>query len=175
MKCKNCGGTIIDNRCIKCGRLTNGKKVNINKNDNDKFYLQKKYNKNFDSMYRNEKTYINFFLGPLYFSYRGHFFTGTILVFLDFFIYIFLTSIIIINPAVSKLIRLIYLFINRLIYATISNSVCLFIDNLKISRIKKKYKANYIEKLEKHKHRELYLPLTIIFYLIIIVLCLYFN
>lgn len=173
MECPKCGGIIIDNCCIKCGQLINGNKIKIEENMNDKFYLQRKFNKYFETMYRNEKTYINFFLGPLYFSYRGHFFTGTILVFVDFVMYCFIASIIFINPMVSGLIRLIYLFLNRLVYATIANSICVFIDNIKIQRIRKKYKENYIEKLEKYKHREFYLLLTIIFYLIIILLFVY--
>ena len=42
MKCSNCGGNIIDNCCLKCGKLINGNIVNTS-NSEDKYYLQKKF------------------------------------------------------------------------------------------------------------------------------------
>ena len=36
MECINCGGKIIDNCCISCGQLTNGNKIDVNNETEDK-------------------------------------------------------------------------------------------------------------------------------------------
>ena len=165
MKCTNCGGKIIDGCCISCGRLINGNIVDVNKETKDKFYLQKLFNDNFDIIYRNKNLFLVFVLGPLYFSYRGYFIIGTILTFIDFLIYCFngmIISIFVVNPILASILRTFGIIFD--------NPVCCLIDNLKIKRIKRKYKENYIKRLANYKHKRIYLLLTILFYLIPIVL-----
>lgn len=172
MKCPNCNVDLIDNCCLRCGYLSNGNYIKKNNIEKDKFEDQRLYNKDFDNMYRNNKYHINFLLGPLCFSYRGHFILGILFVYLDYLLFMFL------GPIFSKIgkisifiyfLAFLYLFINRTIYAGFSNSLCLFIDNIRIKEIKRKYKENYKIKLEKHKHKKIYLLLTILFYIILIV------
>lgn len=173
MKCTNCGGKIIDGCCISCGRLTNGNIVDVNKETEDKFYLQKLFNDNFDIIYRNKSLFLVFVLGPLYFSYRGYFIIGTIFTFIDFLIYCFngmIISVFVVNPILASILRTFGIIFYRLIYCIFANTVCCLIDNLKIKRIKRKYKENYIKRLANYKHRRIYLLLTILFYLIPIVL-----
>ena len=173
MECTNCGGKIIDGCCICCGQLTNGNVVDVNKQTEDKFYLQKLFNDNFDIIYRNEKLFLIFVLGPLYFSYRGYFIVGTIFTFIDTLINIlsmYIISIFIKNPTLLNIIVAFYLMFNRLVYCTFANSICILIDNLKIKRIKRKYKEKYMEKIVNYRHRKICLLLTVLFYLIPIVL-----
>ena len=94
MECKKCGGKIINNCCIRCGLLTNGNMVKQDEEVTDNHHVQRLYNKNFDTMNRNEKTYINFLLGPLYFSYRGHLILGIISVFIDYLLFYFISTFI---------------------------------------------------------------------------------
>ena len=173
MECEKCGGKIIDNCCISCGMLLNGNIVDVNRKSVDKYYLQKLFNDDFDSIYRNEKLFWVFILGPLYFSYRGYFIVGTALTFIDFLVYCFngmIISVFINNPILASILRTFCIIFNRLIYCIFANSICCYIDKLKIRRIKKKYKEKYIEKLTNYKHKKIYLLLTILFYLIPIVL-----
>ena len=150
MKCPNCEIDLVNGCCLRCGYLPNGNQIKYNYETHDKFKEQKLFNKHFDIMYRNEKLYINFLLGPLYFSYRGHFILGTVFVFIDFLIFclnLYLISRFIFNPLVLSMLKCIYIFINRLFYCTFANSICLLIDNIRIKNIKNRYKENYLEKL----------------------------
>ena len=172
MICIKCGGTILDGCCTKCGYLTNGNKVEDKNNDRN--YELKLYNKDFNKISMNKNLLLITILGPLYFSYMGHFFLGTILVLLDYFyIYYSLKFFSIFNVLTmgifSSTLQIIFIIlINRLFYIIFSNSICLSIDKYRIKRIKKKYKDNYIEKLKSHKHHKYYLILTILLYVIVL-------
>lgn len=173
MKCVKCGGKIINNCCIRCGLLTNGNIVKQDEEVIDKYHVQRLYNKNFDIMNRNEKTYINFLLGPLYFSYRGHLILGIISVFIDYLLFYFISTFISSASYISLLTNLMlcfYLILNRLIYVGFSNSICLLLDNIKINKIRRKYKDNYLDKLNNTWYKKYYLFITLIFYLIVIIL-----
>ena len=87
MNCPNCNGKIIDGCCINCGYLINGNKIDKSNETEDKYFLQKMFNDDFDTIYRNKNIFLVFILGPLYFSYRGYFIIGTMLTFIDFLIY----------------------------------------------------------------------------------------
>ena len=63
MKCPDCKIELINDCCLRCGYMENGNKIKKEDSILEKFKEQKLYNKNFDSMYRNEKLYINFCWG----------------------------------------------------------------------------------------------------------------
>ena len=173
MNCSKCGGKIIDGCCISCGQLLNGNVVDSKKNTEDKFYLEKLFNDDFDDIYRNVKLLLIFILGPLYFSYRGYLVIGILVTFFNIIISLFniyIISIFIKNPMLLIILVIFYLMVNRLIYCTFDNSIYILIDKNKIKRIKRKYKENYIEKITNYKHRKIHLLLTILFYLIPIIL-----
>jgi len=174
MICPKCNIKLNRGCCIKCGYMENGNTIKLEETKNEKFEYQKLFNKNFDAMYRNEKIFFSLILGPLYFSYRGHFIFGTILVLIDAFLFYFVNAVF---SYMSLYIIWIFLYIllNRLLYATLSNSICLFIDDIRIKQIKKKYKEDYIYKLEKYKHRKIYLLLTILFYIVLIGIIMIIN
>ena len=124
----------------------------------------------FDIIIQNKNLLLVFILGPLYFSYRGYFFIGTILGIIDYLIFYyamnFFDILVIIFGGFE--FAMIYFFINRLIYIVFSNFICVLIDKLKVKRIKKKYKENYKDKLKKYKHNKYYLLLTLLIYVILI-------
>lgn len=168
MNCKRCNGKIVDGCCVKCGYMDNGNNIqNIEVDKNEDLKL---FNKDFNIIVQNQNLLLIFILGPLYFSFRGYFFIGTILGILDYllFYYIMDLSKILIIVFGGFQIGMINFFINRLIYIIFSNYICLLIDKLKINRIKKKYKENYKEKLKNYKHNKYYLLLTLLIYLIIL-------
>jgi len=167
MICPKCNGKIVDGCCTKCGYLENGNRIennNIDKNEDLKLF-----NKDFEIINENRNLLWVFILGPLYFSYRGYFFLGTILGLIDYFIfYYFINTSIMVLVFGITMIGPIYILINRLIYIIFSNYICLLIDKIKIKRIKKKYKESYKEKLKEYKHNKYYLIFSIIIYLALI-------
>lgn len=166
MKCEKCGGKIIDGSCIKCGYLVTGEQ--IEEKNIDKYEDLKLFNGDFDIINRNKKQYLPFIFGPIYISYRGHLIMGTILGLIDYLLF----YLIVINNMFMLFsnILMIYIsiFINRIFWATISNSICLLLDKLKVKQIKNKYKNNYKIKLKKYKHHKIYALITILIYLILI-------
>jgi len=167
MICPKCNGKIVDGCCTKCGYLENGNRIennNIDKNEDLKLF-----NKDFEIINENRNLLWVFILGPLYFSYRGYFFLGTILGLIDYFIfYYFINTSIMVLVFGITMIGPIYILINRLIYIIFSNYICLLIDKIKIKRIKKKYKESYKDKLKEYKHNKYYLIFSIIIYLALI-------
>lgn len=174
MNCPKCNGKIIDNCCVKCGYLTNGNK--IENREIDKNYELKLFNKDFDIINRNKNLFLVFILGPLYFSYRGYFFLGTVLTLIDFLYFFYSSSFISILLSLkgiwySNVIAIIITIIfSRLFYIIFSNAICLLIDKYKIKKIKNKYKCNYIDKLKNYKHHKYYLIFTVVLYLIVILM-----
>ena len=174
MICPKCNFKLVNGCCVKCGYLSNGnqvKNIDIDKNEDLKLY-----NKNFYALNQNKNLLLITLLGPLYFSYMGYFFIGTILGILDFISFISLPVLYnlmfntnnvfsITSPSVQ-----IYIIINRLIYILFANYICLLIDKIKVNYIKKKYKDNYKEKLKNYKHKKYYLLLTLLVYVILILI-----
>ncbi|MBR6690538.1 MAG: hypothetical protein IKL65_04335 [Bacilli bacterium] len=170
MKCSRCNGKIVDCCCVKCGYLENGNKIEnkeIDKNEDLKLF-----NKDFDIINRNKNLLLIFILGPLYFSYRGYFFLGTILGLIDLFAFYYSMNLLSIAIFIfgSTYVSLFYLLINRLIYIIFANYICVLIDKLKVKRIKKKYKEDYKNKLKEYKHNKYYLLITLIIYLILFIM-----
>ena len=61
MECPKCRGKIIDNCCIRCGSMINGAVISLN-DKKDKNEDIKIYQKNFDTMLRNNNWYISFLI-----------------------------------------------------------------------------------------------------------------
>ncbi len=172
MICIKCGGSIVDGCCTKCGYLINGNRIQDKSTD---INLELKlFNKDFGKISRNKNLFLVTILGPLYFSYMGHFFLGTFSVLFDYiyFTYAFqffdAINIVTINMFNTPFQTIFIILINRLFYVIFSNTICLSLDKNKIKRIKKKYKDNYIDKLKSYKHHQYYLILTILLYVIVL-------
>jgi len=163
-----CNGKIVDGCCVNCGYLENGNQIknkNIDKNEDLRLF-----NKDFDTIITNKNLLLIFILGPLYFSYRGYFFLGTILGIIDYLVFYYSMNLFNILVLIfgGFQVAIICFFINRLIYIIFSNYICVLIDKFKIRRLKKKYKENYKNKLKEYKHNKYYLLITLIIYLILI-------
>lgn len=171
MNCPKCNSKLVDGCCIKCGYLNNGNQIenkNIDKNEDLKIF-----NKDFDRINLNKNLLLVFILGPLYFSYMGYFFLGTILGILDYLLFYYVMNNI--DTSISLLFGtlpfgLLYIFINKLFYVVFANYTCLLIDKIKVKIIKNKYKENYKEKLKEHKYHKYYLLFTIIIYMVLILM-----
>lgn len=142
MRCPNCNALMLNGCCVRCGTLENGNQSNneyVSKYDDDR-----KYNDDFDMMYRNENWYTPFIIGNLYFSYRKHLLLGIIFGIIDFALFYFLSySYSKMNFANLYLYYYIMFFFEllvRTLYSIISNSICLSLDKRKIKKLKKKNK-----------------------------------
>ena len=171
MKCPNCNKEMKNNYCMVCGYMQNGNFVGecINEKNND----IKIYQKNFDIMNQNENKILTMLMGPIYMSYKGYLVLGVILSILDiFFMYltIYIFSLIPFTISLSFLGFILYLLISRIIFMSFFNSLCLYIDNIKIKRIVKKYKNSYKNKLYKHNNKIIFMILNILIYIIVIIL-----
>jgi len=170
MKCPNCKRDLVKGCCLRCGYMENGNTISLDSSTTNKFEELKIFNKDFDIMRRNEKIYINLLLGPLYFSYRGHLITGIIFTLLDLVILYsveFYFILVMRNLFFVSVAMIFYLLFNRMLYIGFTNQICLFIDNIRIKCIKSLYKDKYIEKLEKYKHKKIYLLFNIIICIVI--------
>ena len=173
MKCPNCKIELEKGICLKCGYMENGNQIEQFKQNEKNIDIQL-YNSDFEIMNQNKKTYINLIMGPLYFSYRNHLITGTIISIISFtilYLEIKLTNLILETGIFSVLLffinTIIYITINRILYMSFSNVICIKLDNIKINRIKKK-NEDYTRMLIKHNTKSIIsLLIQIIFYIII--------
>lgn len=179
MLCPNCKSEMKEDFCIKCGYMNNGNFINQHESQ-DKYQDIKIYNKQFETMNRNQKKWLNLILGPFYFSYRSHILVGTIIGIIDFLIFILTASIISALISIGNIyclfayfIIVFYVLTNRIMYMTFSNYLCIKIDDIKIKKIKKHHQ-NYTKKLQKHKSSSIiYILINILIYIIPIVIILY--
>ena len=173
MKCPKCNVKLEKGICLKCGYMENGEQIERFKKK-DKYTDIRIYNDEFETMNHNENKIINLLLGPLYFSYRNHLITGTIISILSYIIFTFemkLTESFLEIGTLCTLLAVInitiYIVINRVLYMTFSNAICIELDKIKIKMIKK-HNKNYINKLVEHKSKTLLtLLIQILFYIII--------
>lgn len=173
MKCPNCNVELEKGICLKCGYMENGNKIERFKDSNQHTEIRL-YNEDFDEMNTNQNKFLNFIMGSYYFSYRGHLITGlisTIIASLVFLFEIKLTNALEIlgSGAVLGIFlnTTFYVIINRVIYMSFSNPICIGIDKCKSKKIKNK------DKLIKHKCRNyVYLIIHILISIIPIILIL---
>lgn len=168
--CPNCKIKMNKGICLKCGYMENGNQIKQYKKQK-RFDDIRIYNEDFDEMNTNEKKYINFILGPIYFSYRNHLVVGTIISIISILIYhleMTLTNSLLSIGGLADLFAfiniVIYITINRILYMSFSNIICIKLDNIKISKIKRE--KNYMQKLVKHNSKSVISVITQIIILI---------
>ena len=170
MICPRCNIELDKGICLKCGYMDNGEQIEQFKKES-KYDNIRIYNEEFDEMNTNQKRYLNLILGPLYFSYRNHLLIGTIISIISLVILkleLKLTNYLLNIGSLCTLLAFFnatfYIFINRVLYMSFSNVICIKLDNIKIKI--KKLNKNYIEKLVRHKSKSI---LSLILQIIIII------
>ena len=160
MICPRCKIEMNKGICLKCGYMENGNQIERYKHQ-EKYDDIRIYNEDFDEMNTNEKKYLNFLLGPIYFSYRNHLLVGTIITIISLIILkieMSLTNSLLSIGGLADLFAfiniVIYITINRILYMSFSNILCIKLDNLKIKNIKKQNK-DYMNILVKHNSKSI--------------------
>lgn len=155
MICPKCNVKMEKGICIRCGYMENGNVIEQFKDSNQHTEVRL-YNEDYDQMNTNETKCLNFIMGSYYFSYRGHFIMGlisTIIAFTVLFFELKLTNALQqFGSATLILIFLnttLYILINRIIYMSFSNLICIELDKCKAKKIKD------TEKLINHKCRNM--------------------
>lgn len=149
MKCPNCGMQMKKDFCFHCGYMTNGVIIDTKKPIEAtllELYLGKRY----DKITRNENWFISGLLGPIYILGHGHYLVGTLLLIIDFVISLFF---LVINHAflfylIVILFSGIYLLVNRLLWATLGNSIYITLLSKRLVKYKEKHPDNYKEKIQ---------------------------
>lgn len=170
MICPRCNIELDKGICLKCGYMQNGEQIEQFKKE-DKYTDIRIYNDDFDKMNTNQNKLLNLILGPLYFSFRNHLIIGTVISIISLLILnveIKLTNYLLSIGSLCTLLAffnaIFYIFINRIIYMSFSNPLCIKLDELKIKT--KKPNKNYIEKLVRHKSKSI---LSLILQIIILI------
>lgn len=142
--------------------------------DSDQHTNVRLYNEDYDEMNTNQNKCLNLIMGSYYFSYRGHLITGlisTIIASLILFLELKITNAL--GQLGSEIMLVIflnatfYIIINRIIYMSFSDPICIEIDKCKSKKIKD------TNKLVNHKCRNLlYLIIHILLSVIPIILIL---
>ena len=153
MKCPNCNIELEKGICLKCGYMENGNTIEQFKDTN-------------------QNKCLNLIMGSYYFSYRGHLITGlisTIIASLILFLELKITNAL--GQLGSEIMLVIfinatfYIIINRIIYMSFSDPICIEIDKCKSKKIKD------TNKLVNHKCRNiLYLIIHILLSIIPMIL-----
>lgn len=140
--------------------------------DSDQHTNVRLYNEDYDEMNTNQNKCLNLIMGSYYFSYRGHLITGlisTIIASLILFLELKITNAL--GQLGSEIMLVIflnatfYIIVNRIIYMSFSDPICIEIDKCKSKKIKD------TNKLVNHKCRNLlYLIIHILLSVIPIIL-----
>lgn len=140
--------------------------------DSDQHTNVRLYNEDYDEMNTNQNKCLNLIIGSYYFSYRGHLITGlisTIIASLILFLELKITNAL--GQLGSEIMLVIflnatfYIIVNRIIYMSFSDPICIEIDKCKSKKIKD------TNKLVNHKCRNLlYLIIHILLSVIPIIL-----
>lgn len=173
MKCPNCNIELEKGICLKCGYMENGNTIEQFKDTNQHTNVRL-YNEDYDEMNTNQNKCLNLIMGSYYFSYRGHLITGlisTIIASLILFLELKITNAL--GQLGSEIMLVIfinatfYIIINRIIYMSFSDPICIEIDKCKSKKIKD------TNKLVNHKCRNLlYLIIHILLSIIPLILIL---
>lgn len=177
MKCPNCGMDMKRHFCVHCGYMTNGIIINTKK-PIEYTLLEIYFGKYYDKIIRNENWLIAGLLGPTYILSHNYFLVGILLIILDTIISLFFYVLnhAILLPFVIILANYVYVFFNRLLWATIGNSIYLNLLSRKLIKIKEKFPNNYKDKIQKLYKKDMfllpvkYVLFTIIFYILFIYL-----
>lgn len=155
MYCTNCGRKIVKNFCIHCGLMTNGIYVDSNK-PQEETEIEIYFGNDYDKIARNKNWFISGLLGPVYIMARGNFIAGFFLMLIDLLI---TCAIMIINHAflflsIVTLFNVIYLMINRIIWATIGNMLYIKLTNKKIKNMKEGINYRIDDEISKQYKRD---------------------
>lgn len=178
MECPRCNIELENGICLKCGFVEDGQQIEQFKK-NDKYTDIRIYNLDFEEMNTNQNKFVNFLMGPLYFSFRNHLIVGTIISILAYLVLMFeirLTNYFLTIGTLCTLLAFFnitfYIVINRVLYMAFSNPICIVLDKIKIKRIKK-HNKNYIDKFVNHNAKSiLTLLIQILIYIIIAIFIL---
>ena len=151
VRCPKCDAVVYHGCCTKCGRLKNGKKINLKENhENDEL---KEYSVDYSSMFTNENYGLILLIGLSYFSYAGYFILGCMGTFGELFMIFICANIsIALGSAIGQnyldiifiyFFFFLFLFIIRYIESIFLNKICLFLDKANFNHIKTKYKDKY--------------------------------
>ncbi|MBP3766381.1 MAG: hypothetical protein J6G98_04295 [Bacilli bacterium] len=166
MKCPNCNIKLVDKCCPRCGYLENGNKVSL-KEKPEKYIDEKNINGNFDKLNRNENSIVPMFLGGIYLAYYKCIFTSLFINLIEFLIFMltnyYIGRIPYFNAYVPVIIVLLFIAF-RFIMGSISNTIILFYDKLKIKYYKKIHPHDYQKYLFKYKNTSI---IDVVFYIIL--------
>ena len=172
MQCPRCNVELENGICLRCGYVEEGENIERFKG-NDKYTDIRLYNYDFEEMNTNQNKILNLLMGPLYFSFRNHLITGTIVSVLAFLVLKlelkmtnYLLSIGTLCTLLAYINATFYIALNRLIYMAFSNPLCIALDNLKIKGIKRRHE-DYLPKLVKHHSKSM---LTLLIQILIYIL-----
>ncbi len=153
MKCPKCGKDMFKSNshvfCSHCGYLDDGKQIHgyEEKQVSDlEIFLGNEY----DTIVRNNNIKSCFFLGPLYFWIRGFIILGFLLQILEIYIWY-----LIFNFGKSVIFLFLGFLFTRMIAMIAYNPLCIFLYQLKIKYIKKKYPTSYLTHLRKKIHNSI--------------------
>lgn len=158
MKCPNCGMDMKKFFCFHCGYMTNGIIINTKK-PIEYTLLEIYFDKKYDKIIRNENWFISGILGPVYILSHNYFLIGALLIVLDTMVSIFFCVLnhALLMPLVIVLANYCYAFFNRLLWATIGNSIYLKLLSKKLIKLKEKYPSNYKEQIQKLYKKDMFL------------------
>lgn len=160
-RCKNCGAKLVHGQCFNCKDLKVIEKGYIMVIDKDD---QRIYNKRFEVMYNNKDFIWSFVLGLMYASFSGHIIIGMSGALIDVLL-IWLFSIIMKADIFIMIVFAGCFLIFRIICGLVLNVVCIQVDQVKINKIKGKYRKGYKQVLKSHNpDGKIYLVSTLILF-----------
>lgn len=172
MKCPRCGKTMSKSNshvfCTHCGYLDNGKQIH-GYEEHQASDLEIYLGNDYDSIVRNNNAKSCFFLGPLYFLVRGFLFLGIILQALEIYIWVLIAQF-----GGNALVVLLGIVFTRTIAMVAYNPLCLFLYQLKIKYLKKKYPSSYLTHLRKENRNSVSGPGIILLLFVIIGIIIWF-
>lgn len=173
MKCPKCGKDMLKSNnhvfCSHCGYLDDGKQIH-GYQDTQASDLEIYLGNDYDDIVRNNNAKSCFLLGPLYLWVRGFLVLGSILQILE----IYLWSIVL-RFGGNVLVLFLGILFTRIIAMIAYNPLCLFLYQLKIKYIKKKYPSSYLMHLRKENRNSVSGPsiFLLLFVIIGILICFY--
>ncbi len=178
MKCPRCGMPMLKDSnhtfCSHCGYLDDGKEIHGYREQQAsdlEIYLGQEY----DKIIRNDTPSLCFILGPLYFLYRGFLFLGVLLEVLELYLCYLISLLGYGTMYLHFILFFASLFISRILYTIFSNTICIYLYQLKIRILKKRHPNNYLEYLRKFNDRAVSLAgiILIILLILFVVFCFY--
>lgn len=191
MKCPRCHANMANrDYCIRCGYMKNGRVIG-EYNPVDKDADLKAYQDHYEEMQWNTKLFKPFFLGCFYFSWNRHLLVGLVSGFIGLALYYLIMLLLVSFPLIDNIpinqfqqgflfmLSVVAVAMVRTLYATIANTICLYLDRKKILMMKKKYPEEYMKRLLKQKPRSfmqvlMHVMLYLLFFVLFLILVRWF-